>query len=290
MDTPTPIKSSAIARHWGVSKAYVSNLTNGPKQMPAFTSLADADTWRALNTSVKPALEAFRNSSNPPGSREKNREGSSPQQPAKKGTPTGSQYISPDGENVIDIKPFIDRIGDFDLLMVQDAEAMPKIARGLFDRACRAGNLAEIANLLKIWNEAAGKARDIRQGFLDILERKRNLVPVDEVMDIVGTELQVVRSALLKLGARIGPKANPSDPTLAQSTIDAAIDNLLRNLSTGLVRAERELVEGKVEQPATANISDSALTLHDTSSAESSDLAVQNPCSTSSATIAQEAS
>lgn len=253
METPSPIKSSALARHWGVSKAYVSQLKSGPKKMPDFTSLADADTWRALNAAPKPALESQRTSSDLPSSREKNRDLTQPQHRAK------NNAQPPGGADVVDINPFINRIGDFDLLMVQDAEAMPKIARGLFDRACRAGNLAEIANLLKIWNEAAGKARDIRQGFLDILERKRNLISVDEVMDIVGTELQAVRSALLKLGARHASKANPADPALAQTTIDGAVDEILRNLSTGLVRAERELIEGKVDQPATANTPPSAV-------------------------------
>lgn len=250
MDTPIKIKPADLARHWAVSKAYVSQLTTGPKQMPAFTTLAEADAWRALNAPPKPALESLRTSPGEATSPEKNRVPTQPQQGRKK---SGG-----DGGEVVDIEPFINREGDFDLLMVQDAEAMPKIARGLFDRACRANNLAEIANLLKIWAEAAGKAADARQRYLDLMERKRLLVNVDDVFDIVGSELQPLRSSMLKLGMRVATKANPSNPQLAQTVIDAAVDEIFKNVDAGLDLAKRELQEGRAELTDTANAPGSA--------------------------------
>lgn len=245
MDTPIKIKPSALARHWAVSKAYVSQLTTGPKKMPAFTTLADADAWRALNAPPKPALESVRTSSDDAPSQKKNRVPTPPQQSRKENAHGGCE--------VVDIDPFINRAGDFDLLMVQDAEAMPKIARGLFDRACRANNLAEIANLLKIWAEAAGKAADARQRYLDLMERKRLLVNVDDVFDIVGSELQPLRSSMLKLGMRAASKANPANPQLAQTVIDSAVDDIFKNLDNGLDLARRELQEGRAELTDPAN-------------------------------------
>jgi hypothetical protein len=232
------IRPAELARHWNVSKAYVSKLIN-KKGMPPVTDFKDADAWRALNAPSKPALEVARAAQDQSKSPKNGRDLSHPQHSAGKDSP------ATEGGDVVDIAPFIARGGDFDAMMVSDAEAMPKIARGLFDRACGRMNVAEIASFLKIWADAAGKASDARQQFLDIQERKRGLISLDEVMDIVGTELQAVRSSLLKLGARIASKANAADPALAQSVIDGEIDSILRNLSTGMELAQTELAEGK---------------------------------------------
>jgi hypothetical protein len=135
--------------------------------------------------------------------------------------------------------------------MVEDAEAMPKIARGLFDRACRNLNIAEIANFLKIWNDAAGKSAEIRQRFLDLKERTRALIAMDDVEDVLGTELQALRSTMMRLGTTHAARANPADPALAQTVIDAAVDNMWRQLEIGIELAKRELVEGLTEPTAT---------------------------------------
>ena len=232
MPIETHIMPSLIAQHWGVSKARVSQLMNRPENpMPKFKTLEEADTWRALNLRLRSSL----NRANQP---EKNRVQTQPQQPANNNAPSASATI-------VDIKPFLDRPGDYETNMVRDAEQMPYIARGLFDRACGNLNIGEIMATLKIWSEAADKASAARAAFLALQERKRNLISLDEVMDIVGTEFQAIRSVLLKLGARVGPRANPADPKLAETAINDAVDDLLRTHTAGIELAHRELVEGK---------------------------------------------
>lgn len=81
----------------------------------------------------------------------------------------------------------------------------------------------KIMATLKILSEAAAKASTARAAALARLQRRRSLISPDEAIDIVGTEFQAIRSVLLKLGARVGPRANPADLKLAETLIGEII-------------------------------------------------------------------
>ena len=90
-------------------------------------------------------------------------------------------------------------------------------------------------------HEASDAAAYVRERFLGLQEKSRTLLPLDEVMDVVGTELQAVRQALSKLGELCANDANPADPAVARRVIDAAVDNICARFGLLLNRAQREL-------------------------------------------------
>lgn len=246
MSEPKPIKFVDLARHWGCSRAYVRKLVIGkglpvnPAGMPAFTSLEAADAWRiehapgrkAYDTSAKKEADAaektarFSDTTTAAGT---TTEGRAPAQP----TGNGAEFI--------DVEKFIRRDRDFDSLMVEQAERVPQIAFGLLELKQRTGVASTIAAATDNWQQAAKAAAAIRTQFLDVQERTRALIQLDQVMDVVGTELQALRTNLLKLGERAGPKANPENPALAQAAIDAAVDLVFRQTTLVLERTRKEL-------------------------------------------------
>ena len=255
-----PIKKADLARHWKVSPAYVTQLFGRwQKKNPGaaeltFASLDEADQWRAIHAPPKPANEARRtvfagkpsqsSPEKPAETAEKTRESSrTPQTAGQKpagagGDNTDASTPSPD---IIDVETLITRGGDFDELMLRQAEEVPQIAYGLYRRACARGAAAEIANATKNWNDASKAGHAVREKFLEIQEKTRALISLDVVMDIVGTELQGVRARMLKLGERNASKANPENPALARAVIDAAIDEVFQAIETVTVRTEKEL-------------------------------------------------
>lgn len=237
MSEPKPLTNAALASHWGTSRPYVSKLkraiADGGKAMPEFFSTEEADTWRAVNAPAKPT-QSFAQNSTESG---KNIGGAS-------GTTTRR------GKNnerarapIIDVTEIIRRGAgkDFDSLMIQQAEHVPQIAYGLYELACGRGNSAEISFANKNWHEAAKAAAAVRASFLELQEKTRALITLDEVMDIVGTEMQPARAAFRKLGERHASAANPENPELAHRVIDAAVDKVFAQLDATLARLQKEL-------------------------------------------------
>jgi hypothetical protein len=255
-----PISKADLARHWGVSRPYVTKLskpeTEGGKSLPVFYDLADADAWRAVHAPERASrvvptftgeqsfnensVEAEKKSSGPADttSQPKPRDTARGRNSARGGAKdAGGEWLPAK----IDVQAMVRRDIDFDVLMVQHAEEVPQIAHGLLKMAAETGHPNAISAATRNWHEAADASADVRERFLSLQEKSRALLPLDEVMDIVGTELQAVRVALMKLGERCANEANPADPALAQRVIDAAIDLVFAKLSGVEIRAAREL-------------------------------------------------
>lgn len=237
------ISAAAIARHWGVSRAYVAKLgrpigDRGGKSMPAFTTLAQADAWRSLNCPKSPDKG---------NSSEGADEGGGKNTRELTTTTTGTGGKAPvvhsglrEDTEVVDISAFLQRDPNYDAAVVRRAEEAEQVAHGLYLRACRTNRVTFIKTALENWNSAAGKARDARASFLKLQEDAKVLVPVDVAMDIMGTELQTLRSLLLKLGERTAQKANPQNPDAAKAAIDAAVDEVFKTMAHAeqIVKAE----------------------------------------------------
>ena len=268
-DAAKPLTNAALARHWECSAPYVTKLrrsiAEGGKAMPDFATLAEADAWRAINAPPRISTATASDSAkNRDVDREKiadsftNTTAGPKGNGAAGGTETARGERSPANNHgasarggappetdVIDVRKFITPGADFERLMIAQAEETPQVAHGLFLRACAGGNPAEISAANRNWHETAKSAYAVRSDFIALQERTGALISIDDVRDILGTELQAGRSAFLKLGERIASRVNPADPLLAKSVIDAAVDEVFRQLDAALERSTRELAQPK---------------------------------------------
>ena len=256
----TPLTKADLARHWGVSRPYVTKLAKpeaeGGKAMPTFTDLAEADAWRAVHAAPRSARveSVFAGEQSSPVKPTEAAEKS----PVPTSTTTGNNPAATTGgggrgkgkradalahlmPDKIDVAAMIRRDVDFDVLMVGHAEEVPQIAHGLFRLAAESGHPSAISAATRNWHESATASAGVRERFLAIQEKSRALLPLDEVMDIVGTELQPIRTAISKLGEKCALEANPSDPALARRVIDEAVDRIIAGLYAVEARAQREL-------------------------------------------------
>lgn len=261
------LSNAALAAHWGVSLPYITKLRKPApegKALPDFTDLAQADAWRAMHAPPR-GRNAFG----------KNRvEQPPPAQPEQAGTPGEAGHAgegspaniagAPAADaverprlggdalrgprhhaDVIDIRGFIKRTDDFDGLMLKQAQEVPQIAYGLFQVACRGGDPVEISAQLKNWSEAGKQAGAVREKFVELQEKARTLLPLDEVEDVVGTFLQEVRRSLLKLDERVAlavrGSLSPEQTQLVQAAAAAEIDAVFRSLEVVPAQTRREL-------------------------------------------------
>lgn len=261
MSEQKPVKNAALARHWCCSAAYITKLKKateeGGKAMPDFFALDDADAWRAVNAPPKKTDQtgapsgadstknpvdggkkiAFRAVTTTNGTIEPEAAAAAHERSPANNAPTRR----PPSDEKINVDQFIVRNADFDALMIKHAEEVPQIAFGLLKLKATWGEAGAISAATKNWHEAAGAAASVREKFLDLQERTRALIQLDQVMDIVGTELQALRTTLLKLGERTAAKANPQDPNVARMAIDAAVDQVFRQLEVAGERVAKEL-------------------------------------------------
>lgn len=245
-----PLTKGQIARHWGVSAPYLAKLsrpvTEGGKAMPDFFMLADADSWRAVHAPPRAGGKNAKKHTPPPENEKArapapcNDAGSSESSAVPVASP-GDPAADGARRALIDIKQFTQRHADFDGAMISDAEIALQVAYGLFMLACERGEPGAISAANKNWHEVGKVSADIRARYIEIREKTRALLSLDEVLDVVGTELQSLRRQLLNLGARLGSTANPADPALAERIINAAIDGIFRDMDLVESRARTEL-------------------------------------------------
>ena len=210
--------------------------------MPEFYTLAEADAWRAVHAPARG--QSFADEQSSPKNQtvpSENRAGLP--HTTTKNTEQGA--TTPDAnahlEDPIDIESFVRDDVDFDLLMIQQSQRVPQIAYGLLGRAAKTGQPGWISAATKNWQESARAAADVRTRFQSLQKEARILITLDEVMDVVGTELQAVRTAFEKFGERCAMEANPSDPALAREAIDKAVDHVFTRLGLTIERTRREL-------------------------------------------------
>lgn len=258
MSEQKPIIKADLAKRWGVSRPYLTRLakpvSEGGKGMPEFTSLEEADAWRLINAPPRPGNSLRRPSpfageqSSPENQVEQAKKSPSDPAPTTPATPTAPGNARPTSAAAelmdltpIDVRAMVRTDVDFDGLMLEHAQRVPQIAYGLFERAAATGLASVVSASTKNWHEASRAAADVRERFVNVQERTRALLPLDEVMDIVGTELQAVRSAIAKHGERCAAAANPADPALARKVIDDDIDTIFAALDQLAARTQREL-------------------------------------------------
>jgi hypothetical protein len=237
-----------------------------PDGSPAFTSLAEADAWREEHAPARKSRESSEKIGIDPAGKnarvsgttsdgteettasedftlEGTRPGERIPQDGEPGSATfaGKRARAPMGTlPLIDVEKFIRNDKDFDSLMIEHAERVPQIAFGLLELKQRTGVPTAIAAATENWGQATKTAAAVRERFLDLQERTRALIQLDQVMDIVGTELQSLRSLLDKLGDKIGAAANPADPALAASVINAALDGIYERMEQVESAARKE--------------------------------------------------
>jgi hypothetical protein len=270
----SPIKFADLATHWGVSRPYVRKLVLNkglpvnPEGGPAFTSLSEADEWLTANAPLrKPGSSSTKKGVEVPA---KNARSSEPTATRENNSGPGGEEAHADGGEVelmsaggeegsatseqahvrqrasrgfvpIDTAAFVRTDVDFDQLMIEQAERVPQIAFGLLELKQKTGSAHAIAQATENWHQAVKAAASVRTKFLDLQERTRALIALDQVMDVVGTELQAVRSALAKLGESVAQKANPDNPALALAAINAGVDDVCRRTLLIQEHTEKEL-------------------------------------------------
>lgn len=72
---------------------------------------------------------------------------------------------------------------------------------------------------------------------LKLAERRRDLVPVAEVVEFIGRLLQPFRARLLAAPAVLGTAANPGDPVHGKAAVDRWVDSVLPLLRDEILSA-----------------------------------------------------
>jgi len=217
--------------------------------MPSFGSLAEADAWRAVHAPARKAPESSPKKEAETGEKTAESSGTTTRTPVQQRAAVGKGTREEPPER-IDVATFVDKQTDFDALMIEHAEELPQIAFGLYRRAAQRGEPGAISAATKNWHEASKAAADVREKFIALQKETRALIPIDDVEDVVATELREVAKFLRRLGLRCAPAANPADPGLAQRAIDAAVDELLGMFTHALERTKLELEVAKETAPA----------------------------------------
>jgi hypothetical protein len=220
--------------------------------MPDFFAVQDAIAWRAVHAPPRGRRSFGKNRvENPPhpqtdqGSTPGNNGGTGHSLPANNAAGWKAGHGGRGGE-VIDLKGFIKKTSDFDGLMLEQAQAVPQLAYGLFTLAAKTGDPVEVAAAIKNYADAGRHAAVVREKFLETQEKSRALLSLDEVEDVVGTGLQELRNLLMKQGERVAGGLQAQLPAemvvLVQQAIDADVDRIFLKLSAVPDRARRELV------------------------------------------------
>lgn len=200
--------------------------------MPEFEDLGSdhpdrfklADEWRAM---FAPARRVRR-----------------PKEPAKGAADTADDKKGGEaGERSI---PPIDYAGavpaDFEAEVVRQGEIAVHRAFARHEHALKHGGEREIAATLAAWTDACRAAGTVRERFLKLGDQMRSVIGVDAVLNVIGPELEGWRVALIDLGIRVAPDANPDDPALAARAINIEVDRILKRLGAVAEMVRQEAV------------------------------------------------
>lgn len=202
------VSDKDLAAHWDVSRPYIIKLRQ-QKALPVFADLAEADAWRSVHAPPRGRRLVGKNrgetpTTTPPGTEgAAAASGANEQGQAAGGGGSSANSNGARAADVVDIRKFIRKTDDFDSLALRQAEHAVQIAFGLYERAAGSGDPVEISAALKNWSDASKACAASRAKFLETREKSRALISLDEVEDVVGTELQELRNRLLKQGDRI---------------------------------------------------------------------------------------
>jgi hypothetical protein len=122
--------------------------------------------------------------------------------------------------------------GDFDALMVTQAEIVLTSAFQLYQEAILIGSGPAVAQALRNWGEAGKAAASIRERFLQTREKARQLVDIDEVMAGVGIEVCEWRRLYDTLGNRLAGRITPEDVKIVNAEIERVKRDLMPRAKT----------------------------------------------------------
>jgi hypothetical protein len=129
----------------------------------------------------------------------------------------------------------------YDESMVAQACVVTKSAFEAYNSAIENGNPVLVAGAIKNWGEAGKVAGIVRERFLDLQEREKKLIGIDEVMCGLAGEVAEWRRMLLSLGARLTGRITPE----AAQIVDAAVDEIMKRTDGLEPMGKAKFHEGK---------------------------------------------
>ena len=224
-----PLRKTDIARAMGWNKSYLSG--ERFKGMPDFYAMEDFKAWYAATSPRAAPMNAGGEVSVVGGGTDGR----------EKKTPVDGKG----GRPYFDLARWDVDPEDFDIETVKRAERVVSTAYGLFELASETGDVAAAFGAVKNFGESVKQASAAKASYLDMLERQGKLLPLDDVMDVVGGVLTELRGQISRLGARVAASANPGDPALAQRVIEAEADRIFESVESAAKRIEENLGESE---------------------------------------------
>lgn len=182
-----------IARHWGVSRPRVSKLVN--KEGCPTNSLKAADRWRESRGQKRAATN----------------KGDERMEKVAAGRPRAIKRPSKTGDSLLDA--------------LNNAIA---VADGAFEEyeLARVGKLPTRSARLSEHNKALDARLKAEKAYREELERRGVLVMKTEITEKCRRGLDSVLRRLNKLPQECGPQCNPSEPLMAVTVLQRAVDEI----------------------------------------------------------------
>lgn len=98
------------------------------------------------------------------------------------------------------------RTESFEETMLRQSESMPLHAFALYEAAVKNGDDSLVGVRIKNWAEAAKQAAAAREQYLDLQERNKKLISVENAIEVLSAPLQELINRISKSGRRIFPE------------------------------------------------------------------------------------
>jgi len=191
-----PIKQTALAKHWGLTKVRVGQLV---KQGCPLNSIRAADLWRKSRGQKRaPTNKTI---------------AANLQQRGKRGRPKNPRKPSRTGDSLLDALNNAIAIAD-------DAFADYQDARVTDNKLERRSLLAEHSKALEV-------RMTTEKAYREEQERRNILVPRQEIIEVCRRALDQVLRALRKLPLETGPQCNPTDALLAKTILEREVNKII---------------------------------------------------------------
>jgi hypothetical protein len=197
------IRQTELVKRWGLSKSWVSQMV---KNGLPLSSIEEAEAWKLAHYG--------------PG-----RKASPVEDVAADNMP--GDWLPPAPEPVNDAN-----LGREDIFgTLTRIKKNELIAWDMLAAAFESKNDLAIQTRQKHWREAAGLRITLEGKADEILIQRKELVLMDEAMELFGCHLQALRMALKNLPTRIAARCNPSDPNLAKQILNESIDRIFKTMN-----------------------------------------------------------
>lgn len=235
--TGKKVSAAEIAGDWGTSRAYAAQRI---KAGCPTDSLEAAREWRVKNSKYgvgyrsKMKAQPAASASASPAVRPPAAKGELPDRP-KLNVELGDEEDErlPETPDVATLRRSLQAAVEMEWLAFGQAIANPSEAR------------------IRAYNQARDGRFTAEKAYREELERRRVLVPLVEAMSLSRKGYDVLKPALLAMGARIGGNCNPANPASAAAEIDREVAAILRQ-AEGAYAAGSESSPTNVPAPMAA--------------------------------------